>query len=428
MRAAIWLLALFCIAVASALFAGSNQATVTLFWAPHRLDLSLNLALMVIAATFFALHMALRTLSALFDIPQQARRWRLQQRERAILAAMLDALAHLVAGRFVRARKSAEYLVSLEEAVQRSGEHLPYAGRLRSMGHLIAAECAHAVQDRELRLAHFQQALEGAGHRDAQDLRDGVLLRAARWAFDDRDARASMDWLDQLAQGAARRMLALRLRFKAARLAGNASLALDTARTLTKHKAFSELAGRSIARGLAIEMIRSAHDPVQLQRAWSSLDSSEQQLPEVALEAAQRLLSHEGQAVLARQWLLPLWEVMAQRLDSLAPSLRVRLVRVLENSFGSAGNAPDAAWLGRIEALQLQNPRDPVLQYLAGVVCLRLGLWGKATQLLKQSLSLLQDAELKRDAWRALAALAEQRQDAAAATQAYREALNVSSP
>jgi HemY protein len=43
--------------------------------------------------------------------------------------------------------------------------------------------------------------------------------------------------------------------------------------------------------------------------------------------------------------------------------------------------------------------------------------------MLRQSVSLLQDAELKRDAWRALAVLAEQRDDAQAATVAYREAL-----
>ena len=54
---------------------------------------------------------------------------------------------------------------------------------------------------------------------------------------------------------------------------------------------------------------------------------------------------------------------------------------------------------------------------------MRLSLWGKAQQLLKQSLSLLQDVGLKRDAWRALAEMAEQRQDMAGATEAYREAL-----
>ena len=39
MRAALWLIGLFGMAVAAALFAGSNQGTVTLFWAPYRLCL-----------------------------------------------------------------------------------------------------------------------------------------------------------------------------------------------------------------------------------------------------------------------------------------------------------------------------------------------------------------------------------------------------
>ena len=99
------------------------------------------------------------------------------------------------------------------------------------------------------------------------------------------------------------------------------------------------------------------------------------------------------------------------------------MVRALERGFAIEGGAADTAWLGRIEAAQMSNPRDAVLQYLAGVVCMRLSLWGKAQQLLKQSLSLLQDAGLKHDAWRALAEMAEQRQDVPGATEAYREAL-----
>jgi HemY protein len=39
MRAALWFLALFGIAVAVAVFAGNNDATVTLYWAPYRVDL-----------------------------------------------------------------------------------------------------------------------------------------------------------------------------------------------------------------------------------------------------------------------------------------------------------------------------------------------------------------------------------------------------
>jgi len=78
MRAALWFLALFGIAVAIALFAGNNQGTITIFWPPYRVDLSLNLVLLTLTLLFVILHVALRALSALFAIPGHARRWRIQ--------------------------------------------------------------------------------------------------------------------------------------------------------------------------------------------------------------------------------------------------------------------------------------------------------------------------------------------------------------
>jgi HemY protein len=422
MNAVLWFMALFGIAVASALFAGNNQASVTIFWHPYRVDLSMNLVLVGLAAAFLMLHLALRGVAGLFGIPRQARRWRLQQKERAIQGALLDGLSHLVSGRFIRARKSAEMVVALESSVTRSGEQLIYAERLRAIAHLLAAESAHALQDRRVRETHFVQALRHCASRDAHDTRDGVLLRAARWSLDERDSTAAMQWLDQLPQGAARRTVAMRLRLKTARLGGDAPLALETVRLLTKHRALSEVAGRSIARGLAMELLRGAHDESQLLRAWDSLDASERNMPDVAMDGAERLLSYSGSVSDARNWLLPVWETMLQHTDALTLQQRIRMVRILERTFVVQGDALDAPWLRRIEGGQLQNPRDPVLQYLAGVVCMRLSLWGKAQQMLKQSLSLLRDAELRSDAWRALAELAEQRQDVAAAAQAYREA------
>ncbi|MEY3446624.1 MAG: hypothetical protein RIR45_1379 [Pseudomonadota bacterium] len=422
MRIVLWLMALFGIAVLGALFAGNNHSTVTLFWSPYRVDLSLNLVLLLLACSFVVLHLALRALSGLLSIPQQARRWRLLQKERAIQSALLDSLSHLFSGRFVRARKAAESVVSLEESIAGSGESLSYAPRLRTMAHLLAAESAHALQDRMVRDAHFRNAMEQSDRREAQDSREGVQLRAARWAFEDRDAQAAMQWLDQLPQGASRRTVALRLRFKAARLAGQSRAALETARLLTKHRAFSEVAGKSIARGLAIELIRSGHDEVQIRRAWESLDRTEQHMPEVALEAAERFVSHAGEAAVSRQWLLPVWEAMLGHSEALAMSQQVRLVRILERGFDAPNGALDAAWLTRIEAAQMANPRDAVLQYLAGVVCMRLSLWGKAQHLLKHSLSFLEHVELRSAAWRALAQMAEQRQDSTAAAEAYKAA------
>ena len=105
MRAALWLLALFAVAVAIALFAGNNQGTVTVFWPPHRVDLSLNLVLLLLFAAFVFLHAALGALAALFDLPKQALRWRAQQKERAMHASMLDGFAHLLAGRLPLLRR-----------------------------------------------------------------------------------------------------------------------------------------------------------------------------------------------------------------------------------------------------------------------------------------------------------------------------------
>ena len=422
MRAALWLLSLFGMAVAVALFAGNNQGTITVFWPPYRLDLSLNLVLLLLALLFVTLHLALRALAALFAMPGHARRWRLQHQERALYAALLDALSHLMAGRFIRARKAAELVLTREDSMAQGGETLAYAGRLRAMAHLLAAESAQVLQDRPARGQHLRLALEQAARRDAQEMREGVQLRAARWALEDRDAQAALQGLDELPQGAARRTIALRLRLKAARMARQTGLALETARLLAKHRAFSELAAQGILRGLAMEMLQAAHDPDQLRQAWSQLDPAEQTMPEVAIEAARRLLQAGGEAALARQWLLPVWDGLVARPTTLSPAQGLQLIEVLERSFVQAPDAPDATWLTRIEQAQMTNPGDAALQYLAGMTCMRLQLWGKAQQLLKQSVSRLPDAALQRNAWRALAELAEQRADASAAALAWREA------
>jgi HemY protein len=108
MRTALWLLAVFAAAVALALFAGGSQGTVTVFWPPYRVDLSVNLALLLLALVFGLLYAALRGFGLLLQLPRQARRWRAQQRERATHALLLDALTQYSAGRFLRARKAAE--------------------------------------------------------------------------------------------------------------------------------------------------------------------------------------------------------------------------------------------------------------------------------------------------------------------------------
>jgi HemY protein len=413
-RAALWLLALFGVAVAIALFAGNNQGTVTLFWPPYRVDLSLNLVLLLLLAAFVFLHAALGALSALFDLPRQALRWRSLQKERAMHGSLLDALSHLLAGRFIRARRSAETALGQERSLETGGQRPANAAQVRTLAHLLAAESAQALQDRPAREEHLKQALEEASARDAQETHEGALMRAARWSLDDREPDAAMAWLNGLPQGAARRTIALRMKLKAARLTGQTAEALETARLLAKHRAFSAVAAESIVRGLATDLLNEAHDVTQLQRAWSSLEPGERVMPELAIHAAQRLIVLGGDAHLARDWLLPVWERQAD----LENNLKVKLVHALEAGLDSF----DGAWLARIEAAHKANPREATLQYLAGMACMKRQLWGKAQQLLAQAVVGLKDANLHRNAWRALALLAEERGDHQSAAQAWKHA------
>jgi len=417
MRAALWFLALFGAAVAVALFVGNNQGTVTVFWPPYRVDLSLNMVVVLLLGGFTLLYGALRGLSKLLQLPVQARRWRLLQKERAMHGALLDALSQMLAGRFVRARKAAESSIAQEQALENARHALPHGLQLRTLAHLVAAESSHALQDRNTREEHLRQALDSIPERAPtamQELREGAQLRAARWSLDERDASTAMERLSALPAGTARRTLALRARLKAARLSHQPEQALETARLLGKHRAFSPAAAESIVRGLAVELINGAHDPAQLQRIWIDLESGERAMPEIAVQAAQRLAQLDGDAAQVRAWLLPVWERMAELPDT----QQLKVIRALASSLEGL----DAQWLARIESAQRANPRNARLQYLSAMACLQRELWGKAQQLLTQATQQLTDAPLRASAWRHLAQLAEQRGDAAAAAQAWKQA------
>jgi HemY protein len=425
MRVALWLIALFSVAVAVALLAGSNPGTVMVFWPPYRIDLSLNLVLLVLVSILVLMHLAQRALSAMLALPKQAQRWRLLQKERAAHGALLDASAHYMAGRFLRARKAAELVISYERALVNAGGHLAHATALKALAHILAAEASHALQDTSNRHKHLNDALAEAEHGTTgvrQTLKEGGLLRAARWSLDDRDAVASLAWLDQLPLGVARRTVAMRLRLKASRLADQPAQALETALLLAKHRAFSTAAADSIVRGLVLDLLAHTHETDQLLRVWKSLGSAQRLTPELAVQAAQRWLALKGEASVARSWLLPIWERFLKSPSFLSSTQKMQLVRVLDQSLGQAEAPGEREWLARIESAQLAQPQDAALLYLAGMTCMKRQLWGKAQALLSQAAKLLDDVGLRRQAWTALAQLAEQRDDAAAAAAAWKRA------
>jgi HemY protein len=424
MRSVFWLLGLAAVAVALALLVGHNESTVTLFWPPYRFDVSFNFVLFCLIAGFLLLHAALLAIGLIRDLPQRAVRWRSLQVERSVVGSVMDALANQLSGRFVRAQASAQQALDQLKSVP-TGQW-PRREQLQVLAHLLAAESAHSLQNRERRDDNLQAALSPELGKGAPDASEGALLRAVRWAVEDRDVDSARSRLAELPQGAGRRILALRLKLRVARLGGATEEALETARLLAKHKAFSPEASRSIVRGLVLDALREAHDMAQLEAVWSRLDAGERAIPELALAAARRgnqlvlqrseAPDDETRAVAARlrSWLEPLW----QGFDALEPLQQRQLVVAFEPGLPQL----DSAWLARLEQQQRLSPNNAFLQYLAGQACMQRQLWGKASQLLTQASHGLSDAALMRRTWRSLARLAEERGDEAAAQVAWKQA------
>ena len=425
MRAALWFLALFGIAVALAVFAGNNDATVTLYWEPYRVDLSLNFALLTLGLAFALIYAAMRTASLLFDLPKKAKSWRALQKERAINAELFNAQSHFLAGRYIRSRKSALAALHLDKSREQShpkaADIVGNETQLRALAHVMVAQSAHALQDKTAREEHLSLALSHQQQRASLETREGTQLLAASWALDDRDATAAMHLLAQLPSGAARRTAALRIKLKAAQMENLSAEALDTTRLLAKHHAFSKDIAPSLIKSLVMKRLDDAHDIAQLQTTWRELDSNDRLQTEVAIHAAYRLSKLNGNTQQIADWLLPAWNSVTSRGGSLNALERNRYTELID-TLEAILMTQDLNWLANVENAQRANPRDASLQYLAGMACKTHQLWGKAQQQLAQAATQLQDANLKRRAWCALAELAEQRGEQSVAASAWKNA------
>lgn len=396
----VWLVLVFAAAVVAALTLGDNDGLVSFYWSGWRLDLSLNFFLLAAIGIGFVVVSAARGIGTLVGLPKRAREWRGLRRERAAQQALREALAEYFAGRYTRAHKAAQRAIEAQDEV----DLLKGDPAFHQLGLLLGAASLHRLQDRAGRDELLVQALQTGRRAPPAAVADGARLLAAEWALDDRDGPRASALLAELPPGVARRTQALRLKLQALRLAREPAEALHTARLLANHQAFSKVAAQGLLRSLAFEALDTAHDVEQLRRCWQQLDQADQRDAFVAARAARGAV-RLGAAEEGRQWLRPLWE----RLEHLEPEARTELALALAEAAGGVG--PD--WLARVEQAQRQFPADAAVQAAAGAVYAASGLWGKARRPLEQA---AQDERLqpraRRQAWRVLARLAQDEDDA----------------
>jgi HemY protein len=410
-RLAIWFVLLFAVAVVAAATFGTNDGLASFYWGTWRLDLSLNLFVLLLIGTCFLLVAVIQGINSLIGLPQRAREWRTARRDRTGQAALRDALAQYFGGRYTRAQKAAQRAL----AIQAETPELAQDNEFTVLGHLLAAGSAHRLQNRALRDEELRQALDLSQRSPAaRSAEEGARLLAAEWALDDRDAPRAIELLNALPVGVARRTHALRLKLQAARLGRQPQEALKTARLLVKHQGFSAVAAAGLVRSLAFESLDTVHDADQLRRLWLSFDSADRRDPFIAARAATqatRLGANED----ALAWLRPLWEQIAD----LGVEERAAVAEALAGAAAGVG----LEWLPRLEAAIQALPRDGAIAMAAGSALVVRGLWGKARALLEQA---AEDATLapttRRKAWIGLAELAANEGDHARAARCWERA------
>jgi HemY protein len=411
MRAVVWFILLFVVAVVAATTFGANDGLVSLYWSGWRMDVSMNLFLLALLATCFVLVTVFQAVNGLLGLPRRAHEWRVARRDRTAQASLRDALAQYFGGRYSRAQKSAQRAL----LIQSETPDLVQDNEFTVLGHLLAAGSAHKLQDRSRRDDQLERALELSSRSLlARSAEEGARLLAAEWALDDRDAARALELLAALPPGVARRTHALRLKLQASRLAKQPHEALKTARLLAKHQAFSKAAAQGLLRSLAFESLDGARDADQVRRAWFAFDNADRRDPLVAARAAACLSAH-GAAAEARGWLRPFWD----RLGEFTEDERAALSHGLVASI--AGITPD--WLARLEAAAQAHPREATVAYAVGCALAERELWGKARLLLEQASSADElTAVSRRKVWLLLARLAEEQTDNERAAACYEAA------
>lgn len=400
MRGIVWLVLLFVAAVVAAITLGRNDGLVSIYFGQWRTDLSLNLFVILVVAACAVLLAAARSIGGLVSLPRRAREWRELKRERAGQAALREALAELLAARYSRAHRGAQRAL----AIQAETEALRADADFAALAHLLGAAGLHSMQDRSRRdqlMRQLWQLQRKAGAPGA--VYEGARLLAAEWAIDDRDAAHAIELLAELPAGVSRRTQALRLRLLAQRLSRQPLPALQTARLLAKHQAFSPGVAPSLLRTLAGEALDEALDADALRRVWAQLDAADRGDASLAARAAVRAArfgAHED----ARIWLRPFWD----RLHELEADDRERVAL----AFVDAVPGMPSEWLPRLEAALQLLPGDPAVAVAAGTAMVERQLWGKA----RRPLELAAEAaglagSARRRAWRSLAQLAQQEGD-----------------
>lgn len=357
MRLLLWLVALMAAAIGIAVTARFNPGNVVFFYPPHRIDLSLNLFVVLAALLFLVLYGLVRAVRATLGMPKQVAAYRYRKREREANRGLRDALKALFEGRFGHAEKAAMRAADLPENA--------------GLAALIGARAAHRMREPARRDAWLAGIVHDANLKTAR------LMTVTELLVDEHKPEAALEAVAELNASGQRHIHALQWAMKANQQARNWPEVLRLVRILDKRNALHPALSRRL-RELAYESLLSEGglDPESIRRVWAGVPATDRIQPKIAARAAAafnaRGLHDEARVIVE---------------DALKAGWDERVVRAYRDAAGPEGSPTLLAQIERCEAWRRAHPNDAELALTLGSLCLRQKLWGKAQRYLEGALS-----------------------------------------
>ena len=350
MRWLVWALLLFVAAVGIALIARFSNGNVAILWPPYKIDLSVNLALAIIAVGFLALHLLLVGISKAFAISQKVRDYREARRKEKAQLALGQGLLALFEGRYGRAERLAQDAQSTPETA--------------SLSALIAARAAHRMREYGRRDVWLEKAHDPAAA-------NAKLMTQAELLTEEQKPVPALAAI-QLAQSrGSRHIYAQRLALKAYEQSENWPEVLRLTRLLDKRAALHDVVSAQLRMNAYRQLLRNA-DPASTAKYWGEIKSQADILPRMAAVFAQAFEGHgntgAAQLIYESQLSESFNAAMLKRylaLDAVDLTRRLSMVEKWQTTWGD----------------------EPELLSALGELCRREKLWGKAQNYLENSIA-----------------------------------------
>ena len=351
MRWVFWILGLFALAVVVALALRFNDGYALLVWPPYRVELSLNLLLILAGAGFAAGYLLLRFIFGAIALPARVREYRERRRHEDARVLLLSAVSEFFAGRFGRAEKAAARVMESADTA--------------AVGAVLAARAAHELRHFDDRDAYLARAEKLAP--------DEPVLRIIAAADMLLDQRRFQDALLALRALPDKHTAALRLELKAQQQARNWQQVLVLIDQLERRNVFDAAQASQLRRYAHAENLkRKAIDQRSLEECWQKVPADQKRDVKVAAAGAQCYLALGG---------------AAQALQIIEQALAAEWDAELVGLYADCEGADTIRQIERAEQWLKSNPGEAALLLTLGRLCARQELWGKAQNYLEASIS-----------------------------------------